>query len=102
MSVFPTNIFERIQQKGNRTIGRVDWNDFLDRKILEGSGRNHSITRLFGYLLSKQMHPAIAMRLTLAFNNTNCVPPLPENETHKIFESILSRECKKLSQRGRL
>jgi hypothetical protein len=60
-------------------------------RMLQGipSGeRNHSLARLTGYLLHRDVEPRVALQLMLAVNRAACRPALDDDEVVRVVESI--------------
>lgn len=77
-----------------RTPAR-EWVRMLDR-IPEGE-RNHSLARLTGLLLARDLDDDVVARLVLSINQTACEPPLPACEVIRIIESILRRHLRSVA-----
>jgi bifunctional DNA primase/polymerase-like protein/primase-like protein len=71
----------------------AEWRDLVLGGVGEGQ-RNHSVTRLAGYLLRHHIDPLVAFELLTAWNAT-CQPPLDTAEVVQIVDSIAGRELKR-------
>jgi hypothetical protein len=71
----------------------TDWQK-LARGVAEGA-RNHSLTKLTGYLLRRRVEPFVARELIHSFNATHCTPPLPAADVERIVDSIAGRELRR-------
>jgi len=71
-----------------------DWRDLVANGVKEGE-RNHTIARLTGHLLRKDVDPLIVLDLLQAWNKSRCRPPLPDSEVHSTINSIARRDLAK-------
>lgn len=58
--------------------------------ICEG-GRNNELAKICGQMWSRDMAPDMVRGALHEVNRTRCVPPLPEDEVDRIWESITSK-----------
>ena len=72
----------------------AEWRDLVLGGVGEGQ-RNHSVTRLAGYLLRRHVDPLVALEFLTAWNETRCQPPLDTAEVARIVDSIAGRELKR-------
>jgi hypothetical protein len=72
----------------------AEWRDLVLGGVGEGQ-RNHSVTRLAGYLLRRHVDPLVALEFLTAWNETRCQPPLDATEVARIVDSIAGRELKR-------
>jgi len=71
----------------------------LANGVSEGS-RNSAAASLCGHLLRRYVDVQVTLSLLLAWNRLN-KPPLPEEEIHKVLNSILACEQRRRQQEGR-
>lgn len=87
---------------------KSDWQKITTDPVSEGQ-RNHTATKLSGKLikdLAKPLHETVGWRALKDWNQRCCIPPLPEKELRKTWESIKNineqegnqRETKKKAQ----
>lgn len=65
--------------------------------VSEGE-RNDAATRLTGHLLRRGVDPEVAFALLIAWNTLN-IPPLPDDELTRTFNSIADRELARRQKR---
>lgn len=83
----PTTVYENYQPGQKRWTGRL-----LD-ELVHGTGkgeRNNYLTQLTGKMFRVGADSKTVYNL-LSFANSNCEPPLPDNEINSIFGSILKK-----------
>jgi hypothetical protein len=68
-----------------------DWSDFINNGAKEG-GRNQAMATLAGLLLRTGTSYEVCLGLSLAWNDSRCVPPLPEEEVERTVASIFDAE----------
>ena len=83
-----------LNAKSVRVNSDADWQNFVSEGVHEGN-RNDAITRLAGHLLRKDVLAPVVLELLLAWNRSNCEPPLPDAEVAKIVTSIARRELQR-------
>jgi Bifunctional DNA primase/polymerase, N-terminal/Primase C terminal 1 (PriCT-1) len=79
---------------GNVPTPLAEWRDLVLGGVGEGQ-RNHTVTRLAGYLLRRHVDPLVALEFLTAWNATRCQPPLEAAEVARIVDSIAGRELKR-------
>jgi hypothetical protein len=77
-----------------------EWRDVFCNGIDDGV-RNNTFPRLAGHLLGKRVDPIVVSQLLLSWNQTNCRPPLPEDEVLQIIDRIAARELRKREALGK-
>lgn len=77
--------------------GRLPVSKIANGKVPEGQ-RNMTITRLTGYLLSRNIAPNMCLDLMLAFNEARCRPPLADAEVIQIVTSIDRRHFSQITR----
>jgi putative DNA primase/helicase len=71
---------------------RRDWKQFALEPVPEGK-RHAELRSLAGLLLYRlSREPHLAAQLLVAFNQTRCTPPLPEDELARIIDHAAQRE----------
>lgn len=82
----------RRQLKGFRQPAKLNL-DFLLSPVVEGS-RDVELTRRCGYLINFYGPRSEVLDLLKDINRKCCLPPLPERQVEKIFNSIRKREVR--------
>jgi hypothetical protein len=78
----------------------TDWRKVVRQGVDEGQ-RDNTVTRFFGYLLSRRVDPFVALELVHLWNAAHCRPPLPTADIERIADSIAGRELEWRVGRGR-
>jgi hypothetical protein len=95
----PQWLLDRIGKPANGTGAApatppAEWRDLVLAGVGEGQ-RNHSVTRLAGYLLRRHVDPVMALEFLTLWNATRCQPPLEAAEVARIMDSVAGRELKR-------
>jgi len=69
----------------------TEWRARIANAVPEGE-RNVAFARIAGLLLGRRIDPHVCLELLLAFNDSRCVPPLPQPEVVATLASIARRE----------
>jgi len=91
---FPAPAGNGRRDYGINGIGSRDWSQLLADAIEEG-GRNSTIAKMYGYLLSRRVDPCFARDLILAANGAYCDPPLDGAEVEAVCENVAAAELQK-------
>jgi hypothetical protein len=70
------------------------WRELVRYGVGEGA-RNHTIARLYGHLLRRDVDPVVALELVTTWNAVRCRPPLPEAEVVAVAANIAERDDKR-------
>ena len=93
----PAWLLARIAEHTNgSSVLPSEWRALVRDGVAEGQ-RNHTVTRLAGYLLRRHVDPLVALEFLIAWSATRCEPPLGAAEVAAIVDSIAGRE---LARRG--
>jgi putative DNA primase/helicase len=74
---------------------KSDWKQFASEPIVEGKRHDklRSLAGLLFYRLSREPH--LAAQLLISFNQTQCEPPLPDEELAGIIDHACAREIQR-------
>jgi archaellum biogenesis ATPase FlaH len=88
-------------ENGKQKINQVENNPQTENKVYEGQ-RNDKATRFAGKLLHALPREdwELGWSLIQKWNQKRCVPPLPESELRRTFDSISGRENKRQDGKG--
>lgn len=105
----PSWLLERLTRRPTprRTLGnqspvqteQPDWRGVVAGSVPEGQ-RNQTIASVTGHLLRNRVDPFIALALIKAWNRTQCMPPLTDDEVERTVRSIASREFQRRRPRN--
>jgi Bifunctional DNA primase/polymerase, N-terminal/Primase C terminal 1 (PriCT-1) len=94
----PGWLLERIAEpttgNGLPTTPVSDWHTLVESVIPEGR-RDCALAKMTGYLLRRYVDAIVVLKLMQSWNTTHCVPPLPEQDVHRIVNSICGKELKR-------
>jgi hypothetical protein len=95
-AVAPDWLLNRIGRPGGAALPAppAEWRDLIRDGVGDGQ-RNHTITRLAGYLLRRRVDPLVALELLAVWNDARCQPPIGAVELATILDSIAGRELKR-------
>ena len=92
----PVRLIELIRQRpAPADRAHTSWSEFLARDCLERvDGRNTSLTRLMGYLLSHAHRPEEAREIAALWTLCRAKPPLDDAEFTRTADSMIARHLR--------
>ena len=83
-----------IESTAKQRINCSENHNIIPEFVTEGS-RNSKLTSIIGHLLRRYVDPILAFELVKAWNKTQCLPPLSDDELMKTVNSIAKLELQR-------
>ena len=93
----PRWLLDKICERSNgngQVTASSKWQALLADGIAEGT-RDCTLAKLTGHLLRRYVDPRLTLELVHAVNASRCVPPLADEDVHRIVNSICGKELKR-------